>query len=875
MKYRLEDDTYALDRFDFVLRDGDGDHGFRVDWDSTNPLPFQRTDEAQMPTSATQSAEGAEEVYSGRDLTDSWRIYFSDFTAGAGQVSRDVVSYAAGKYSESRNIDISGDEGLRLAPTPNVISGAYNLGGQVCEFKGLLACSLDAYSPPLGFFDPVSGTFLGSPTIAAAGSVTALTTDGEYLYAAFSSSGGIWRSDEPLSGWELWCDVQGVGAMEFCTGYIYVVREEQLGFITDALTYEPLALEGALQPIRTTFGLTSSGSWVYWGVVSGARSWVFSAQYNPGDPTNSKPFEQYVELPSGFIGSCLHGYLGNIYIGGSESSRWPNTGRGIVYLAMSNGITRLCNLGDDPNSLTSYPYDPTPYDNGVQNICGYGDDLWIVTARALYRWDLRRGGYSHVADTGSYLEEIDTNLTAVSWESDWHAQSSHTLPSTIGWVAAGAQQYTTQDGVTKQYIPALMAVDVGTASPYARSDFYADFWSLRAYSSSTLSPNPERQTMRFDFPGGTYNLDNDIGTTFEVRVARMMGRALSFQTADGQHVARVRVQAGTTDSDESFTVEMQDSTGWLSYAQAKGRHEVNNFRLTLQGPIATLYLNEASTPILRTRMALAQEGARAFTVVGGWMFPPESTTKQHPWLLDLRGLRFCVDGAYATGGMISGSRTLTSFTVLNNVPYLPTEIGLVYLDLSQFAPSGELVTSWSTGRQPGVLKRFNYLDVNHSPLLYGEQIGLVVESDDGNTAGLIIDGSNTAGVLDQIAINLPPMSRVRLRLQLGSTMRTTTPRLTSAVLRYGLAEITRFQFLVDCRQNVKTKTGENYDWQEARTYLDSLACSGAIVELRYAGRVARVRVEAVHDSADIPSVEDLFALQGRVLLQLRELTGER
>lgn len=425
-----------LTSFDLLLDDGDETHGYVVSWEGTESEPFTLVIEEQtLPQSVSSNQE--DENYGFRDLQDAWRVSYTNFTGGEGQYRRDVSDGALSKYWKSSMVDTSLEGDLRLHHRLRMIDHPYwtnwnDAPGIVIEHQGkvcyVIGTGRNSGSDEIVYYDPATETFagvvVGSINNPSGTTVSALASDGYNLYyvatgGTDASVQGIFRHTNQTGATVRLSDVSNgasalVDRMCWAGGYLYLSSGGSIGYLKGASegskTFEaisPVAMTAGL----TCFGMVASGTWVYWGVSTTERTYIYRVQY---DGTNQL-FEQYAKLPGGFVGTALFDDgLGNIYAAGYFRSNAADVSQGIVYMLTENGIALLCKIGDDPNEVVA-----VGDEQHNKIIAGYAHDhyLYLVSERALYRWDVRKGGLNHIGDVATFAASGGSPgvLTTIPW----------------------------------------------------------------------------------------------------------------------------------------------------------------------------------------------------------------------------------------------------------------------------------------------------------------------------------------------------------------------------------------------------------------------------------------------------------------------------
>lgn len=359
--------------------------------------------------------------YDVRDAEGEKAITHLDWHLGAGQKSLDADESSAYKFLESENIDIStqGRILLRRAPAYTPMMGA---SGPVFSFDSyLFICRTNGdimYSSDAGA-TWTAATWTGTAPTAPVGD---FTTDGEFVYCCSegATGSGVWKGTLSLGAWNFAkigaSSTEKVSHVCYHGGFFYAALDyaagaidSKVGILDSSSSYAvstSLVTPATLKYYQTA-ALVAAGNRVYWVVSQGGMSFVYQLYYDPTDSILS--CEQYGEFPSGFVATCAVGYLSDVYIGGYWTSGESECGMGSVYLLSSGMSAPLFNLGERPENTD------IKEDNRIYAITAGAKDVYFITNRACYRWDIDDGGYSHMFDlTNSGYGEQE-----VSWDYQW------------------------------------------------------------------------------------------------------------------------------------------------------------------------------------------------------------------------------------------------------------------------------------------------------------------------------------------------------------------------------------------------------------------------------------------------------------------------
>lgn len=376
--------------------------------------------------SSTPAQAGGQ--YDVRDADGDKAITHLDWTLGCGQRSLDAEDASPYRFWDSRNIDISQKGEISLGRDTEYTAMAYAKGPVFAALgyfwlgcspeAGTLQCSVDGVTW-------VKPAITASPSIS--GLINTFATDGTNLYFGVASGDnkGIWKSSFNGSTFsftkfgstpgaeEVWGLAFNGGQMfaaVITTGGTPASRVAQVDITTGVIA--PQTTGSALSTpkmfnVVTHVALVSAANSVYWIVSQGNQSYIYKIAYEPD--TRAMTTEQYAEMPSGFVATSASGYLSTIYIGGYWTSTYSDVGKGSIYVAADGYAAPLLDIGEQPED-TDNPTDVLN-DNRIYSVCPAGKDLFFVTNRGCYRWDIDGGGYSHVFD----LHSGGAGETEVSW----------------------------------------------------------------------------------------------------------------------------------------------------------------------------------------------------------------------------------------------------------------------------------------------------------------------------------------------------------------------------------------------------------------------------------------------------------------------------
>lgn len=389
-------------KYDLIVSDGSEEHGYCF-LNSEQPSCVIEHSPIDVPTVTTSSPAQGGGPYDVTAASDYKRLVLRSWHGGAGQESYDIGDWSGenslvpSKFWASQNLDVSEKGILKLGPSvtayttdPTTIQGVTAAG------LGVVWSSFDpAGADPRNQLRYSTDNVTWTPVVYSGddppGSVTALACDGQYEYAAFSGTNGVWRG-KTTGDWTEYCPVasggDGIVGLAFAGGYLYGAKgsssvASSAGYFNpdSSNAYTTLSPAFVNQTV-TTVALVPIGNLCYWVTYGGSVTNVYLMQH---DPTSGDVFQCVGTFPKGFRALCAHGYLGNLYIGGYWESYTSGRGIGAVYLLSGSDQNLLFQIGTDETQ-----------DWRVLFLSSYEKHLYFVCNGSIYKWSLVDGGYSHV-----------------------------------------------------------------------------------------------------------------------------------------------------------------------------------------------------------------------------------------------------------------------------------------------------------------------------------------------------------------------------------------------------------------------------------------------------------------------------------------------
>jgi len=394
------------------------------------------------------SGEGQFDV---RDTEGDKAVSHLDWSLGAGQKSLDEANASASRYLDSSCID-------------NSTKGLINL------FRSTTTSASTTYTGPL--FSACGRLWMGGPSggvktstdnganwtactgITSSTVATSFATDGTKVYVSFAVGSTFTIYANTASSPTVFAKFGGTGTSDairhlaYSGGYLFAATAAGAGIVDSTSGVYTKKTPNFLNTTNTSIGLVAAGNSVFWVVSQGAKTFVYELRYDPSDLTVTT--EQFMEMPSGFIGTCALGYLSMVYVGGYWDSSYTGVGKGAIYVGSSGYAAPLFEIGETPEQ-TALPT-ATENDNRVHALTAAGKDLYVLTNRACYRWDIDQGGYSHLFDfpgvgVTSTVSTSPVYMTSYQWDGtdkagvapSYNFPAGYTREQAAGGAGSGAE----------------------------------------------------------------------------------------------------------------------------------------------------------------------------------------------------------------------------------------------------------------------------------------------------------------------------------------------------------------------------------------------------------------------------------------------------
>lgn len=777
-----------LTRWDFLLAQDTDEHGFLIDWSSTDTQPWALILEEQESPKLTGVSDQEDENYGFRDLVDAWRISFTNFGGGQGQRHRDNARSSMSEFWRSFCVDIDHPGDLRLQPEVRNFP-LTNLGNMTDEFLDRIWTS--DVRGNLWTFNPLTEKWDNYfPNLAGNGyPVSALRSDGINLYVAYGGgNGGLWRvtqqvnlgraSGLPPSGIEVVSthhSCVGLCELAFAGGYIYASKGGECGYIdvirygdmesTQFFSMSPLAI--VPHENMTSFGLCSMNNSIYWGVrgANGGRSQVYQLQYNPSDLQGiTKKFELFDELPTGFVGTSMNSYVQQLFVAGYYKGAPTAYEQGVVYISTDNGISLLTRIGDSYAERVhpaGPPSDSMPYGNRIIGLMGYNDVLWILTSSGFWKWNLRYGGLSHVGPvTSSYgqqlitwpqAEDVWSEKTLLNLQGKQLPSKGNLFRSLKGTLTTSDKlktRYNTNASLRDKQLYMCSDTDLEQGDDGYSADKMHGVWGQHCFRKSTMTSHDLDEYIELEVTT-TYQRNNALEVDFATRKheawIRITNSGLDEDPESSNYETQVVIDNGENYKDDVFDRNQSP------YIVHERRKQNRTWRFVIDSRPSTDVWNNPDYGLVKVfcngteikgqkgatqTKAKVVERPKGYVCCGSGHWTAYIPIKND----NLRVGRHPIPPERDYEVYISQVRLLTktceygwlagscysqgALTVHDGRPYAPGNGRLWTLDKTHYPANGHLDSSDSARKMPTVLKNFSYLDISHEPLGVGEYIYL-------------------------------------------------------------------------------------------------------------------------------------------------------
>ncbi len=667
--------------------------GYVIDMAAEQPLLHNATAPNVNNNSAASNPAQAGGVYDVRDSEGDKTIAHVDWSLGAGQLSLDAETALAGRFHESNSIDISQQGSIRLL-RPITYTETLNFSGPIFAALGLLwmgtANGGVKYTSDKGA-NWTSVTITASPAINAP--VSGFTTDGTYVYFSVPTGAnpGVWKVTygAPYTAAKLGSTpgTEAIRHLAYSGGFLFGSTAAGAGTFDSTTGVYTQGTAAFLNVTNTSVGLVAAGNAVYWTVSQGGRSYVYQLSFDPN--SQAVATEQFAEFPTGFVATCSVGYLSQVYTGGYFDSATSNVGRGAVYISATNrsNSAPLVEIGTQPE-YTASPSDVTN-DNRVYAMCAAGKDLYILTNRAVYRWDIDQGGYSHAFDfmgSGYGTQTVTWNAGSnFSWDGTdlTSADPPHgRFPTGFTPTVNGAG---VNVGAYDPPYPSSGVTTEGTAS-------WSHAGGIAVLTNSVTTEKSFIRTIITGAPSGGEALSNTTGTTLELAMgSACKGRCLVIEVGDGVRALKALYMNTTASSGSTGTVlrlYKYVSGAWEKASDLTAAVGAHTIRFTLKGLIATAAIDGGTEATTTQTKADTSADYITLTMSAG----TGHATYGESWFRD-------VDALTILGGVATNSRVCAIDSIgLNSAAAVPTGNEIEVLSHAGIAYSkGNLMAPYAVG----------------------------------------------------------------------------------------------------------------------------------------------------------------------------------
>lgn len=735
----------------------------------------------QLTGAVLEDPSDAGSVYSVRDQGQP-ALVFRDWSRGAGQKSHETGDAHAARFFTAQGVDTSVKGELRLAH-PAALTAATTVAGILLTALGKvwLTYTPAAADPrntvrywdgsawqsvPYAGTDPTSGAF-------------ALATDGQYLYVAHGGSDGIWRvtdsdadgsfTDESLAQWST---ETGITELCFSGGYMYGAKATAVGYFDETPAWNQLSPTAIGATLETT-GLATAGGWVYWGTHKDGVTKLYRTQF---DGTNEW-FEDVCDFPTGFVATCLVGYLGHVFVGGYYQCATTNVGQGALYMVAEGTPTLLTVIGDNPDDTT----DPGSVDNDnrVRAMTAAGKDLYILTTRRVVRWDLDDGGYSPVCSVPQ------GTASSMAWTSALSLDGT-AVPVNPPWVPTGTGDVSAAGGFI------IISCDVGESKIYTATLTGGDMLSNSTGWTSDLSIVPNAEGALLRFLDGTYETrlqiydDGSRGPHQVIAIGEYIGGAWRYRSI----------------------AEFSDTAA-------------HALRLICKGKFAAVYV-DGSTEAAGSTSSLASTSSNALIIACDELYPADFYGASIDYFYISNDGSFPPGSEYApstVGGLAAKDSRL--YAGITSVGYVITGSG--------YESEGWLRQSLSFCRSASLEKRFHTAIIDHDPLVAGESLACDFYIDGVLVSGLspVTSGTMTTFVIAHSGRTIAPVISL-----VGPG--TTSPRIHSLTVTFDFERYRVHTYVLDCRSGANAGRW-SVNPETAIQHLFEMADVEGTFESRFAG----------------------------------------
>jgi hypothetical protein len=867
----------------------DESHGYVIAEGEQNPvLHTSNAPNVPLPGSGSSPTQ-AGGLYDVRD-SGSKALAHLDWRLGAGQRSLDGNEANASLFWESSNMDVSRPGELQLLrPVSN--THLENTCGPCFSALGYLwmgnSLGVLSYSADNG------ANWTACTGYTSTAPISGFATDGVKVFICIpaGASNSVWVNTAAAPGTFSRFGSTGTTAairhLAYQSGYLWGATASGAGVFDSDTGVFTEKTQPSINRVNSSVALVVAASAVYWVTSQGGRSYVYQITHSFSGATLTVVTEQYMEMPTGFVATCALGYLSVVYVGGYYQSATTGVGKGAVYLCAEGYAAPLFEIGEHPE-LTEDPANMSN-DNRIWAICSASKDLYVLTNRACYRWDIDGTGYAHTFDfPGCGSSELVTTWTAgslYSWDGseagvpdaphyqfpEGYTRTTSGAGTAVWDYAGGIAKVSCADGVIttiatgaptlNNALGTTMAVAfgadcVGWVDPTVDDHCYVGYlrdgarqmkwsywqmgtyakaclhtWSGSAWSATYCSP-------RVTASSGAHTITvtlKGIAATLQMDSGAIISTNSTKATADAaQIVHEMHAQWHSHGHDGTNAVVcaidsiLLNSTG----AAASGALTDATFRPSLahcRGNLMAPYA-EASGNKSLTITALSKANPTQITTSA-----PHGIAAGGTQVVNISGSNSVPS---ADGNFLATYVDDTKFTVVFNVATTAGTAGTVSYNhatgysktTTGVAASGSLTQSLTSFHSGTMLKDFRYVDVSHDLLPAGAGLTMSWEIDGvgGNAIGVTTDTHTTFTI---------GVRGYAIRTTLGMTRDTTatvSPVVKAVNIIWDFVKTKKHQYLLDCRQGAGGGRWSESS-EEAISFLFSTADEQASFEDRFIG----------------------------------------
>ena len=870
------------DRYDLRITDADGEsHGLICDWSKGGAgLTIKRTEAGRSTAVSTKGDFGV------RDVEDHHRIIQTDWSEGQGQKTYDREIDSESAFDESFNINIDVDGELRLGPLNRTVTDS-DRGDGLVTLPVLIALGESSNMPLVwGAFTASNSAMRIRKTIQGttwtnlsgpgpASDVTQMCSDGRYIYAV--AGGVVYRGDAGGFSASAHSSNTGFTHVAYAGGYLYAAKGSATSFAqlgtfdsgtwdsaptgTAAWTAMTPEYGAAINAQGTTFGLVADGNYVYWGISNNHVTKIYKALFASG--ATDLVFHEVCTFPTGFVGLCMHAYLGTVYVGGGWRGIYSTYGMGSIYAIVNDTPALLTDVGTEMYR-----------DQRVISMVAHERSLYFAADSQIWRWDLVKGGYSHHG--GPLNSTPVTPYASISWTGTW----------SCGAAPGSGDEPDLETGSPTTAGTTSVAYSSGTLIVTLDNEGY----SWRRWDSNNNSAGAY-----------TNGIDDEVGTTMEVDLPSY------FVQGSVPHggVLPAGLCFGIQGSANSAFVKIEDAplvVGGYQVGLYDGNTRTDGVLVASgvipKSVVGTVRLTTFSKPftyggetvdrvwaVVRFNGEYICSGYCESTpdlakVIWFQAFKTNVIDTLTDVTVTVREVRWSDDAAYASDNITVPAVEGVQLAVAGNYLYAACSgYGYTYTTRSKYQTTAEgetapfLRSSRSAGNMPTVDKWFTAIHVSHKVLPGNCAIGCTAIIDD-QRRPLTRDEDTSSDTLSVFPIGVSG-GNIQWELSKPSTSVLQTPIVTEVAVLFDPQPKTSkvYTYFVRCWENVESRS-PGQDWGETASivadFLEDIANTVVQVERpggrSYSGRVDGLEMIEAPPSGKTDGREGLYQLDIRRLV---------